>query len=178
MSPDESEIKPLGQYTIKSELTLFALFALPAFALDRLTKMWVLANLKLHAHSPFAPGIFDLCLTENRGAAFSLGNKSGIIVPIVASLTTATLLIWAVCRIVQDVKTGQRHFLERIGAGILIGASLGNLFDRFWQGYVTDFISLSFINFPVFNIADVLIDVGIALIMIAVLKPAVGKDAN
>ena len=71
---------------------------------------------------------------------------------------------------------GKSDHLERVGAGILIGASLGNLYDRFAQGHVTDFICLTFINFPVFNVADVLIDVGFGFLIISILRNHARQD--
>lgn len=156
--------------TLPSELFFFAAGLVPAFLSDRLSKAFVMDHYPLHEHVPFCPGLFDIYLTQNRGAAFSMGNESGAVVPVVACLTTAALIIWSAVRLAKDLKLQESDHMERIGAGILIGASLGNLYDRFAQGHVTDFICLTFINFPVFNVADVLIDVGIGLLIISILR--------
>ena len=60
--------------------------------------------------------------------------------------------------------------LERIGLGFLFGGACGNLLDRFTIGKVTDFLDFTFINFPVFNMADVFIDIGIGLIIISMMR--------
>lgn len=166
----------MGRPTLKSELFFFLAGLVPAFLSDRLSKAWVMGHCPLHEHVPCLPGLFDIYLTQNRGAAFSMGNESGAVVPVVACLTTAALLIWSYVRLVKDIKLGESDHLERIGAGILIGASLGNLYDRFAQGHVTDFICLTFINFPVFNVADVLIDVGIGFLIISILRNHAKQD--
>src|SRR5437762_9373440 len=56
---------------------------------------------------------------------------------------------------------------ERLGMGFLLGGALGNLFDRLTQGQVTDFLDFAFITFPVFNVADVCIDIGLGLILLS-----------
>jgi len=60
-----------------------------------------------------------------------------------------------------------RVWLEQLGMSIVLGAALGNLLERLCCGRVTDFFEFTFIHFPVFNGADVLIDVGIGLILIS-----------
>ena len=55
---------------------------------------------------------------------------------------------------------------ELIGLGLVIGGGIGNAIDRFVLGYVVDFIDLSFMDFPVFNIADIGVTCGLALFLI------------
>ena len=60
--------------------------------------------------------------------------------------------------------------LERTGIGFIFGGALGNLLDRFMKGSVTDFLDFAFMTFPVFNVADAMIDVGIGLILISMIR--------
>jgi len=75
---------------------------------------------------------------------------------------TLALIAWAVKRELGNTPV---HMLDRFGLGCLIGGALGNLFDRFTRGRVTDFLDFTFINFPVFNVSDMLIDAGIGLLI-------------
>lgn len=60
----------------------------------------------------------------------------------------------------------QRIILYYIAFGFLLGGACGNIIDRFYQGFVTDFIEFSQFDFPVFNMADIFIDIGIVLLLI------------
>jgi signal peptidase II len=137
--------------------------AIIAFSLDRLSKTWVLAHLQGVVIRPFLDGIVQLHLTQNTGAAFSLGRDQGQLMTGVASVVTLFLIGWAIWR--HKLHPSQLP-LEKIGIGLLLGGALGNLFDRYSLGQVTDFLQFTFFEFPIFNVADALIDVGIGLIFI------------
>lgn len=134
-----------------------------AFAADRLSKNWMLNYLEPVNVKPFIDGFMQLHLTHNTGAAFSLGQSNGMVMTAVAAAVTIAVGAWAVWR--HRILPGQLP-LEKIGTGLLLGGALGNLFDRFTVGQVTDFLQFTFIDFPIFNVADSLIDVGIGLIFI------------
>lgn len=80
---------------------------------------------------------------------------------LVASLVTILLIVW-ICK--EEGSAGSLFAI--LGAGFLLGGALGNLWDRFTIGHVTDFLEFVFISFPIFNVADILIDLGICLILI------------
>ncbi len=159
-----------------NSLLWLTLSAALAFTLDRFSKLWALSALAHHESVKFLPPLLNFYLTGNTGAAFSLGKNNGPFVLALATGTTILLLVWAGLRACTK-KTGA---LESIGAGILIGASLGNLFDRYTRGQVTDFLEFGFMRFPIFNVADILIDVGIVLIVWQILsaKPREEKNAD
>ncbi len=117
-------------------------------------------RLKQRVHSR----ISHFNLTSNTGAAFSLGNHNSTLMTTLAFTMTCVLIAWWVKRELTEFKVPQ---LDNIGLGLLIGGAMGNLLDRFVRGRVTDFLDFSFISFPVFNLADALIDVGIGLLVIA-----------
>lgn len=85
---------------------------------------------------------------------------------VVASLITLILIVWV---LKEEQTASGRSPLIGIGAGFLIGGALGNLLDRVLRQRVTDFIDFSFFQFPVFNVADICIDIGIGLIIISAL---------
>ncbi len=144
--------------------TAIALFtAAAAFALDRLTKSWALSNLQLHNSQPFIEGFLRLTLTTNTGAAFSLGANNATFMTITAVVLTLALTVWLGSRIARGHAI---PVIELIGLSCIIGGSLGNLTDRFSQGHVTDFLEFAFFSFPVFNVADTFINIGLGLVLI------------
>jgi signal peptidase II len=100
----------------------------------------------------------------NTGAAFNLGSSVPVVMATVASVVTIVLVTWV---LTEERKATSRLGLIDVGAGFLIGGALGNLADRFMRGRVTDFIEFVFFKFPVFNCADIFIDIGVGLLIIA-----------
>jgi signal peptidase II len=82
------------------------------------------------------------------------------------ALACAILLAIIVWMFKKENSDSPPNKLERCGVGIIVGGALGNLLDRLMHGEVTDFLEFGFIDFPVFNVADALIDVGAALVII------------
>jgi signal peptidase II len=149
---------------MKSPLVIAQLLAaIFAFSLDRLSKAWVLAHLQRVIIRPAVTGLLQLHLTQNSGAAFSLGRDNGALMTGVATTVTIFLVGWAIWR---HKLHPDRLPLEKIGTGLLLGGALGNLLDRYLHGRVTDFLEFTFVEFPIFNAADALIDLGICLIFI------------
>ncbi|HEY9784232.1 MAG TPA: signal peptidase II [Candidatus Obscuribacterales bacterium] len=159
----DSTVKTGSASMIKSCIApLVAL--LICLAIDRLSKAWALANLPLSHPVPYIPGLLNFTLTTNTGAAFSMGHQNGLLMTILATTLTTLLFAWISSRIAR------RELIplpELLGIGCLLGGSLGNLIDRYMLGRVTDFLDIALFPFPVFNFADVFIDVGLALILIA-----------
>lgn len=136
------------------------------FAADYFTK--VLANESLaHGHSePFVPGFLQLTLTRNTGVAFGIGQGHALVTTLVGCTIFACILGWIFWR---EKSAEPLKSLELSGCGCVLGGALGNIIDRVTHGHVTDFLEFAFISFPVFNVADVMIDVGAGLIIIAAL---------
>lgn len=125
-----------------------------AFLIDRVTKLWAAQFLaenrptQLHAW-------LTIQETYNRGIAFGMFQGIG---PLVGWLTILVVIALSV----YLVRTPKELWLMRLGLAILIGGALGNLVDRIFAGYVLDFIETPFRQ-GIFNMADVLIYVGIGL---------------
>jgi len=137
-----------------------------SLALDLASKTWARQALRVAETQPFLPPFIRLSLVTNTGAAFSFGSDNGLMVLIVATIVFMLLIFWYHRRL----KRGFESRLEQYGLAIVIGAALGNLLDRYLYGRVTDFLEFTFIKFPVFNVADILIDVGIGLIILSTLR--------
>lgn len=145
---------------------LLILFVLAlCVAADRLSKAWALTNLTHGYPQSFIPGFLRFTLTSNPGAAFSLGSQNGQVMGAVATILTLVILVWIVKRTLSDAPLPA---VEQLGMGCLLGGAIGNLIDRYTRGQVTDFLEFTFMPFPVFNVADALIDVGIGCMFIAI----------
>jgi len=148
---------------IKIRNHLFWLAALVAIVSDQITKYWVIQGLALGDSVPLWDGIFHLTYVENTGAAFSLFSENGGWLRWLSLLVSLGLMGLAIFG-------PKMTRLEQIGFGCILGGALGNGLDRFANGAVVDFFDFRFINFPIFNIADVMINIGIAYLILAAIR--------
>ena len=129
--------------------------------LDQLIKLIVTANMNLHDEISIIPNFFSLYYIKNTGAAFSIfGNK-----------TLFLIIISLICLIVIKnyiKKLKSVTNLSIISLGLMTGGIIGNLFDRILYKSVIDYLSFNFFgySFPVFNLADIGITVGAALLIL------------
>ena len=137
-----------------------AWIALAAVLVDRLTKAAARAS---DGRGPLIPGIVNLRPVENRGVAFSMLWGKPLLLALFTALLIAGVVGWLIAR------PGAPR-LARTGLWLIVGGGLGNLYDRVVYGSVTDFIDLAFVRFAVFNVADVFICVGAALVVISAWK--------
>lgn len=140
--------------------------ALSGFLLDFVSKNWAVRALRFGESRQFMPSFLQFSLVSNTGAAFSLGHAHGTLVLLTATGVLLGLVFWFCLRL----KNGFESRLEEVGLAIIIGAAAGNLVDRYKFGFVIDFLEFTFVQFPVFNVADVLIDVGIGLVALSVFR--------
>lgn len=134
------------------------LLILVAFALDRLSKWWAAGYLSQHGPLQLNDYI-TLRLTVNRGMVFGLAQGVGPLMGWLSLLIIAGLIIYLV-RLPRNAR------LMRVGLALLIGGALGNLVDRLFAGEVLDFITTPLLPW-VFNVADLFINGGMAIFVIA-----------
>ncbi|HEY9637027.1 MAG TPA: signal peptidase II [Coleofasciculaceae cyanobacterium] len=139
---------------------LFWVTALVTLILDQLTKNLVVQNFKLHETLPLWSGVFHLTYVTNTGAAFSLFSQGGGWLRWLSLLVSLGLIILAWFGPALNT-------FEQLGYSFILGGALGNGIDRFARGSVVDFLDFRLINFAVFNLADVFINVGIVCLLIA-----------
>ncbi len=140
-------------------------FLISSFVADYASKAWANSHLHRGESVEFIPHILRLTLTRNTGAAFGIGRENGAVMTTLAVVIVASICAWMLKR--EFSQNNKPVALERCGIAFILGGALGNLFDRFSRGEVTDFIEFGFIDFPVFNMADALIDLGAGLLIIA-----------
>ena len=140
-------------------MLLWSLFAVVIMAVDQLTKFFVVKYISASDIITVIPGLFEFVYVKNKGAAFNiLSGRLGFLSLI--SLLFAAGVIWYMI-----VKKPQNKMC-RVSLMLLFAGALGNAIDRVFRGFVVDFIKTSFINFPVFNVADIAITIGAALFII------------
>lgn len=137
---------------------------------DQITKL--LSNFYLK-DLVLIPNLFNLTYVENTGAAWGILDNNRIILICVSVIT----LLFINKYIKSEITFSK---LSVISYGLLIGGIFGNLFDRIFRGYVIDFLNFNIFgyNFPVFNIADILIVVGVILMSIEVLWGYYGSNSK
>jgi len=137
--------------------------ALIGLVLDRVTKFLTVYTFTLTIPPqslPILPGVFHLTYVVNTGAAFSLFPQGAGWLRWL-SLGVSIGLMW----LAWFGPTLSRW--EQTGYGFILSGALGNGIDRTALGHVVDFLDFRLINFPIFNLADVFINVGIACLLIA-----------
>tara|TARA_Y100000746_G_scaffold202001_1_gene187213 strand:+ start:292 stop:753 length:462 start_codon:yes stop_codon:yes gene_type:complete len=107
--------------------------------------------------------LFSIDYVKNYGAAFNILNGSRIFLSIVS--ITITLLLIYIILYKKNICN-----LDLFSYSFILGGTIGNGIDRITKGYVIDFINLNFINFPVFNIADISINIGLIFIIYELIK--------
>ena len=137
--------------------------------LDQITKQ--LASASLNYAEPVAVmPLFNLTLVHNTGAAFSFLAQAGgwqrWFFAVIAVVVSAGILFWL-------KKLGQDKRWEALGLVLVLGGAVGNLIDRVVYGYVVDFLDFYYgaYHWPAFNVADISIFIGAAILIIDALRP-------
>lgn len=122
-------------------------------AADQAVKLYVVSHLALYETAPLLPGVVELFYIQNTGGGFSiLTNHTQL-------LTILTAAVMAVIAFLL-VKKVFPHPLAMWTLTLILGGGLGNLADRVRLGYVVDMFNFQFMNYPVFNVADILVVCG------------------
>ena len=124
--------------------------------LDQISKYIVTLNYDYFLNKNII--IFSIEYVRNYGAAFNILSGSRLFLSFISLISTIILLYFI---FIRDDKRINKYGLSFIAAG-----SIGNGVDRIFYGYVIDFIKIKFVDFPVFNIADIAINIGILVMII------------
>ena len=169
VSEDKSKVSP-GKY--RGRLRLFLIVAALVVALDQLSKLWITAHLKLGESLPLTDRL-SLTYVGNTGSAFGLlANQAFLLIIIgIAGLLVIVLFL----RYLSVATT-----LSMVSIGLILGGAMGNLTDRLRFGYVTDFVDFRLwgnFHWPVFNVADAALTVGILMFLYYLYKSGVFRKA-
>ena len=134
----------------------YALLLAACIAGDQLLKYWVVRHLEIGQSAAFLPGLVRLTRLHNTGAAW--GSFSGSTALLTA--VTAVLLVAVAWLVLKKVI---RHPLGLCAAMLVLGGGIGNMIDRIFRGYVVDMFDLEFMDYPIFNLADCFVVIGVVL---------------
>ena len=149
---------------IKIKFILFFVISAIAVFIDRYTKMLAVANLKGRPSYVLIKGVLEFLYSENRGAAFSILQGKQWFFYIVT-----LLVLLVIYYIIYKLPFEKKYMpLFYILCFIFAGA-LGNFIDRVMYAYVVDFIYISLINFPIFNMADIYISIATTVLIVCLL---------
>ncbi len=143
-------------------MAYYLLFIVALVGLDQFVKYWVSANIALGTSHGFIPGLMNLTNLHNDGAAWSIleGQQWFFYLITLAAVVVLAYLM----------RQWHTNRLKMIALSLIMAGALGNFIDRVHQHYVVDMFELLPINFPVFNVADSCLTVGVIALIIIILK--------
>ena len=150
---------------------LFAIAAL-IILLDRLTKLWIIANIRSGYGKVIIPNFFRLDHVLNTGAAFSIFADS--LSPLAVRYALIGFSIFAILVVVIMIwRAGRAITLSTVALALILGGAIGNLYDRVVYLHVVDFLEFHIKThfWPSFNVADSAIVVGACLLFLEILLP-------
>ena len=124
--------------------------------LDQYSKVYISLNINKLINKDLL--IFTIEYIRNYGAAFNILSGSRLFLSLVSIISTIILMYFIFIR--EDKR------INKYGLSFIVAGSIGNGVDRIFYGYVIDFIKIKFVDFPVFNIADIAINIGILVMII------------
>lgn len=134
------------------------LIAIAVFLFDQLAKKYISKSLSLGRSIPVIKNVFHLTLVHNSGVAFGLFKNRQAFFIIVTSIVILCIAL------ALFLNRKQNSLSRRIAFGLILGGACGNLLDRLRLGFIVDFFD--FRIWPVFNIADSAITIGICLLAV------------
>ncbi|MCI8980072.1 MAG: signal peptidase II [Clostridia bacterium] len=141
---------------------IWLLVSLAILAADQIVKYLVSVNVGVGETAFSVLNIFDVTYVQNQGAAFSVLSGRTVVLSVIS-------VVFCIAVAVFWIKKKPSNPLLCTSLSLLFAGALGNGIDRIFRGYVVDYINLTFINFPVFNIADIGVTVGAALFILYII---------
>ena len=140
------------------------ILSLIVLSIDQVSKILIANTIDINSSIEVIKNFFYLTYTHNTGAAFSILTGKRLLLIIIAIVILIILFNY-----IKKNKTNNK--LEILAFSLIIGGSIGNLIDRIIRGYVVDFLDFKIFgyNFPIFNLADTFIVIGVILIVIITL---------
>lgn len=132
---------------------LYFLLSAALVGVDQLVKFLVRTHIPPHVNMPFIPYVMDLTYYQNTGAAFSMLNEHTWILTIISAVVSVLLAVALARRVLT-------HPAGKLCLAVILGGAVGNLIDRAYFGFVTDMFKTTFMNFAIFNVADICVVLG------------------
>lgn len=119
----------------------------------------------------FIGTIIQLTYVQNTGGAYSLGENNTIVIVIINIIMINALLIYFIKNF-NNLKN-----IIKISFSLILSGGIGNLLDRIFRGHVIDYIDINnLFNYPIFNLADIVVVVGVIITIICILKDSIVKQ--
>jgi signal peptidase II len=152
-------------WSLRRLCAMLGLITLPIVGLDRLTKSYVASHLRLYATHAIIPNWLEVTYTLNPGAAFSLFSSMPAAAREIFFLALSCIATIVLITLIARASTS---LSSCAGFALILGGTLGNFIDRLERGRVVDFIFFHHdaFSYPVFNLADSAITIGVAIILI------------
>lgn len=141
---------------------LFFLISILLIVLDQLSKWWIVQHMELYQSISVISDFFYITSHRNRGAAFGILQEQRWFFIVVTTFVVIAIIVFM-------VKMKKETVLTKISLSFILGGAVGNMIDRIRTGEVVDFFHFQFgsYHFPIFNVADSAICVGVVLFLIA-----------
>ena len=120
---------------------------------DQVTKFLAVRHLYGNEPVDVIDGVFRFSYVENRGAAFGMLGEHRWVFMVISTVAIVGLLVYL-------FKFAPKNRLLSIGLSLVVGGGIGNMIDRIRLGYVVDFLTTEFMDFPIFNVADIFVTLG------------------
>ena len=147
---------------MKRKVSIFISILL-LIALDQVVKWYVVKEIPLGGMRRFIPKVVSLTYLKNSGAAFSMLENQQWFFAIITLIAMGAAFVY----LYRHIK-GSLWLL--LGLTLIISGGIGNFIDRVRQGFVVDMFHLDFMNFAIFNVADIYLTVGVGLLLIYLLR--------
>ncbi|WP_313965007.1 signal peptidase II [uncultured Streptococcus sp.] len=147
---------------MKRKVSIFISILL-LIALDQAVKWYVVKEIPLGGMRIFIPKVVSLTYLKNSGAAFSMLENQQWFFAIITLIAMGAAFVY----LYRHIK-GSIWLL--LGLTLIISGGIGNFIDRVRQGFVVDMFHLDFMNFAIFNVADIYLTVGVGLLLIYLLR--------
>ncbi len=132
--------------------------------LDQGSKLWALTSLKPIRNMTLIEGFMDLTFVENRGVAFGMFAGQRWLILVLTGLIAGALIYFY-----QTLPKERKYHQVRGTLILILSGAVGNIIDRIFRGYVVDFFEFTFFEWPVFNVADIYVVVGVILLSFQIL---------
>ena len=144
------------KFHFNNKITFFTIVFILC-SLDQFSKIYINLNLNKLLNKDLI--IFTIEFVRNYGAAFNVFSGNRLFLSLVSVISTIILFYFIFIR--------ENQLIDKYGLSFILAGSIGNGIDRILNGYVIDFIKIKFIDFPVFNIADIAINIGVLILIIS-----------
>ena len=145
---------------MKEKLKIILITSVCVF-FDQIIKYLIVSNFTLYKKNPIIEGFFNITYVQNRGAAWGILNNNIILLVVIT-----VLALGLICSFIFKESNIKKP--DIVLYGMLLGGIIGNFIDRIFRGYVIDFLDFIIFgyDFPVFNIADMLIVISVGIMII------------